>query len=76
MNINPLQMMQIKESLDRFTSAHPKVMPFFQAIMREGIDEGSIIEMKVTTAQGRNYISSIRVTEEDMELFRQLKSSM
>ena len=76
MNINPLQMMQIKESLDRFTSAHPKVMPFFQAIMREGIDEGSIIEMKVTTAQGRNYISSIRVTEEDMELFRQLKSGM
>ena len=76
MNLNPMQMMKVKESMDRFTAAHPKVMPFFQAIMRDGIEEGTIIEMKVTTAQGKNYISSIRVTAEDMELFRNLKNGM
>ena len=76
MNINPMQMMQLKESMDRFTASHPKVMPFFQAVMRDGIEEGSVIEMKVTTAQGRNYVSSIRVTTEDMELFRKLKSGI
>ena len=65
MNVNPMQMMQFRQAMDRFTAAHPKLMPFCHAVMRDGIEEGTVIEMKVTTAQGKNYISSIRITAED-----------
>jgi len=74
MNINPLKLMQMRESFDRFTTDHPKVVPFFQAVMNDGISEGTVIEIKVSNPQGKNYVSSIRVSAQDMEMLRSLSS--
>ena len=48
---------------------------FFSAAA-QSIDENSIIEIKVTTAEGQNLITNMKVTSDDIELFKELKEKM
>lgn len=69
---NPMALMQIKNMLDRFKANHPKFPKFLKAAAEKtGAD--SVIEITVTTADGETISGNIRVTEEDMELIRQIK---
>ena len=70
--MNPLQMMQIKSMMDRFQRNHPKLQGFFNAAA-ERIDEGSVVEMRLTTSDGKTICSNIRVSQSDMELIEQAK---
>ena len=70
--MNPMALMQIKGMLDKFTKNHPKVPMFFQSV-GQNIGEGSVIEITVTTADGKNLCTNMKVTEEDLALFEQLK---
>lgn len=70
--MNPLGLMKIKGLLEKFRDNHPKVPMFFNAAAGS-IDEGSIIEINVTTAEGKNICTNMKVTADDLELFRQLK---
>lgn len=69
--MNPMGLMKMKGLLDRFKTNHPKVPMFFQAAAKS-IGEGSIIEINVTTADGRNLCTNMKVTSDDMELVKQL----
>ena len=64
--MNPMQMMQMKSRLDIFKTQHPKVLPFLQAA-RGYVQEGTVIEVKLTTPDGRTLESNIRVTEDDVK---------
>ena len=74
MGINPLKIMQLKDAWMQFNRRHPKLAPFFRAIQAKALKEGTVIEMKVTTPEGKSLVASIRLTEADMELFRQATS--
>lgn len=74
--MNPLKLMQMKETMDRFTAAHPKVLPFFRAVSGQALAEGTVIEMKVTTPEGKAYLSSIRLTQEDLKLIQEMKEGL
>ena len=76
MGINPLKLMQLKEAWMQFNRRHPKLAPFFRAIQAKALKEGTVIEMKVTTPEGKSLVASIRLTEADMELFRQAADSV
>ena len=69
-------MMKIKGAWDTFTRNHPKFMPFMKAITADGIQEGTIIEMKVTSPQGKEYNTNLKITASDLELFAQMKNMM
>ena len=43
-------------------------------MVRNGIKEGSIIEIKVTTAEGESFDSNLKVNADDMEMIEQLRS--
>ena len=73
--MNPKAIRQIKSLLDTFKSNHPKIPMFFSAAA-QSIDENSIIEIKVTTAEGQNLITNMKVTSDDIELFKELKEKM
>lgn len=73
MAMNPMKLLQIKSLWDRFTTNHPKFPKFLQAIGTDSIREGSIIEMTITTPEGDNISSNIRVTADDMQLVATLK---
>ena len=75
MNIqNPAAIIQLMNLWGLFQRNHPKFPKFISAVVKNGIKEGSIIEIKVTTAQGESFDSNLKVNAEDMEMIEQLKN--
>ena len=75
MNFNQIAMIQkIKSCIYRFRANHPKFPLFINAVSREALMEGTVIEITVTTPEGKNYCSNIKLKQDDMELVETLKS--
>lgn len=70
--INPTQIFQLMGAWQKFTANHPKFPKFLQAVAAEGIRENTIVEVSITTPEGKNYCSNLKVTESDLELFKQI----
>lgn len=64
---------KIKECVDKFRANHPKFPMFIQAVAQNALKEGTLIEINVTTEEGQNYKTNIRIKPEDMELMQTLK---
>lgn len=71
---NPSKIFQIKGLWDRFGANHPKFLNFLQAAAGASIGEGTIIEVKITKLNGDSIASNIKLTEDDMELFREVQN--
>lgn len=72
--MNPMNFLQLKTALERFKQGHPKFMNFVKTASREGVmDEGTVVEIHVTTADGKTISSNIRVRGSDLEFLRALK---
>ena len=72
MAINPMALLEMKERLDTFNRDHPKFMPFLGAVRDNALFEGSVMEVKVTTPEGREFVSNIRLNANDMETIQLL----
>ncbi len=72
MNMNPMLLMQMQQKFATFQKEHPKVLPFFKAVGNQALKEGSIIDVKVTTPEGENLESNIKLTANDIETFTML----
>lgn len=68
--------MKFKGAWDTFTNNHPKFMPFMQAVGREAIADGAIIEVKVTSPDGKEYNTNMKLKQSDIDLFTQFKGMM
>jgi len=66
--------MKMKGAWDKFNANHPKLMPFMQAVGRDAIVDGTIIEVKVTSPAGKEYNTNMKITQSDLELFAQLRT--
>lgn len=73
MSLNPMTLIQLKSSWERFTAAHPKFPKFWKAAYKSSLAEGTIIEFKVTAPDGKELASNIKLTKDDLELASQLK---
>lgn len=71
--MNPLQLMKFKKMWDGFASRHPKFPLFLNAVVQHGVTEGTIIEMQIKRPDGKEFASNLKITQEDMELFQELK---
>lgn len=71
---NPAAILQMMNLWNRFQKNHPKFPKFLKAVMLSGIKEGSIIEIKVTTADGENFDSNLKISADDMEMIEQIKN--
>ncbi|MBR1855877.1 MAG: hypothetical protein IJ803_02245 [Oribacterium sp.] len=72
MNMNPKLLMQIQQRLQTFGQEHPKIGPFFNAVRTNALCEGTIIDMKVTTPDGKVMESNIKLTANDIETIRMM----
>lgn len=61
-----MALLKAKERLKMFNEAHPRVRQFFRTV-REDIGPGAVIEMKVTSVDGKETVTNVRLTEEDVE---------
>lgn len=71
---NPTAIFQMMNLWNQFKKNHPKFPKFMAAAAQNGIKEGSIIEINITTADGQSLNSNLRISAEDMELIEQLKN--
>ena len=67
---NPAKLLQFKSEYGKFEARHPKFVLFMGAIMKSGVPEGSVIEMKITYPDGREMESNLKVTAEDAEFLK------
>ena len=78
-NFQQMAMLQRgKVLLEKFRTEHPKFPLFLNAVQQDGIKVGSVLEISVTSPEGKNYTTNIRITDNDMELLemvRNLRSS-
>lgn len=70
---NPAAILQMINLWNRFQNNHPKFPRFLSAVSKSAIREGSIIEIKVTTAEGESFDSNLKINADDMEMIRQLR---
>lgn len=74
LNLNQIAMLQkIKSSMDRFHNNHPKFPLFVKAVSNDALVEGTIIEINVTTPEGKSYSSNIKLKEDDIEMIKMLQ---
>ncbi|WP_230398728.1 hypothetical protein [Novisyntrophococcus fermenticellae] len=73
MAINPMKFLQYKNDYEQFLSRHPRLTRFFEVVSEETLKEGTVIEVNVTTENGKNYVSNIRLTDSDVELIENIK---
>ena len=73
MGFNPMMLMKIQTLWSEFSQRHPKLPTFFQAVGANGIVEGSIIEMTVTTPDGKTMKANMKVMQEDLDAIAQLR---
>ena len=71
---NPAVILQLINLWSRFQKNHPKFPKFLSAVIKNGIREGSIIEIRVTTAEGESYDSNLKVNADDMDMIEQIKN--
>lgn len=71
--MNPASLFKIKGLWEKFTASHPKFPAFIQAASNGMMSEGTIIDVMITAPDGRKISTNVKLKEEDLELFRQLK---
>ncbi len=71
--MNPMSLLTIKPALDKFQKNHPKFIQFIKSVSQAGVHEGTVIECKVITPDGKEIQSNIRITQDDLELLEKLK---
>ena len=72
--MNPMQLLQIRNLWNGFTSRHPKFPKFMNAVYQNGLCEGTVMEIQIRTPDGKEFASNLKVTKEDLELDQQMRS--
>ena len=52
--MNPTQIFQIMRAWQKFTENHPKFPKFIRAVAAEGVREGTVMELTITTPEGKH----------------------
>ncbi len=65
--------LKLMSEFQRFQKAHPKAVQFAASLARDGVKEGTILELKLTDPDGEEKVCNIRITAEDLSLLELLK---
>jgi hypothetical protein len=74
--MNPAKLFKIKGYWDQFVQNHPKFPMFMNALRSNGVEEGSVIDITITTAEGKTFSTNIKVTQSDKEMLSELTELM
>ena len=70
--MNLKAMMQLQSAWAAFTGRHPKFVPFLRAA-KDTVKTDTVIEFRITTAEGQVVESNLKITEEDLQLIETLR---
>ena len=69
--MNPMNILQLQQRFQIFQQEHPKIIAFFKAIGKDSMQEGTVIDIKVTTPDGKEIASNMKITANDITTFKQ-----
>ncbi|MCI7061675.1 MAG: hypothetical protein MR965_05670 [Lachnospiraceae bacterium] len=73
--INPAMLFRLKSAWSKFTASHPKFPMFLQAAGKNNVlREGTILEINITTPEGQNISTNLKITPDDLQLIEELKN--
>ncbi|MBR4085272.1 MAG: hypothetical protein IKK33_13425 [Lachnospiraceae bacterium] len=72
--MNPMAILSMKSALEKFQDNHPKFMQFITAIAENGLEEGTVLECKVITPEGKEIHANIKINQDDLELIDKIKA--
>jgi len=70
--MNPAKLFKLKGAWETFSRNHPKFPQFVSAVQQNAIKEDSMIEINITTLEGKTLSTNLKLTQSDMDLFREL----
>ena len=68
------KIMELKKNVDVLKGNHPKFFGFVKAVKSKALKEGSVFEIKVTTPEGENLETAIKLTQSDLDALQNLLS--
>lgn len=71
--INPMKLMQLKNTMNIFRQNHPKFPSFLDAVSKKALCKDTLIEIKVTTPIGESLEANLRLKESDLDALRQIQ---
>ena len=74
--MNPMALMKIMNAKNKFHASHPTFGAFLYAAFAGGIQEGTIIEMKVTKPDGTEMTTNLKIKQSDLELLQELREAV
>ncbi len=70
--MNPALLLKAKIEKDKFIARHPKFVPFLKAAQRSVIQEGAVLEIKITAPDGQTLETNVKMSAEDMKAYQEL----
>ena len=67
-------MLKMKSAMDQVNRNHPKLIPFLKTVEANAIVPGTVIEVSVTTPEGKKYTANIRVKQSDIDLWNSVRN--
>ena len=58
----------------KFTKNHPKFPQFVKAVKKNGFQVDTVIDLKLTYPDGNTIDTNLKITEDDLKLFEELKN--
>lgn len=72
--INPAKLLKFKSAWEAFANRHPKFIRFLQYVGSGTLKENDVLEMTVRSEDGTEVKSNLRLSDEDIALFTELKA--
>ncbi|MBP3201441.1 MAG: hypothetical protein J6M39_07330 [Lachnospiraceae bacterium] len=57
----------------KFSKNHPKFPQFVKAVQKNGFNADTVIDLTITYPDGNKIDTNIKITEDDLKLFEELK---
>lgn len=74
MAFNPLHLVKLKDKYSLFKKDHPDMIEFFKALNHHALEEGTVLEIRATTKEGKTLKHAITLTENDVETVNVIKA--
>jgi hypothetical protein len=57
----------------KFSKNHPKFPQFVKAVQKNGFKADTVVDLKITYPDGNAIDTNLKISEEDLKLFEELK---
>ena len=70
---NPAKLLQLKKQYEAFIERHPKFMRYMAYITDHYIEEGAVMDVTVTDAQGKSLHGNAKLCAEDVAFLQEVR---